>query len=72
MRLAPAEVRKTWPTPNYTDPVERGPGLMIVELTLLPIAIICVALRLWIRIGWLHKGWWDDWLMIAALVSRLL
>jgi hypothetical protein len=42
---------------------------MIVELTLLPIAFICVALRLWVRIGWLHRSWWDDWLMVVALVG---
>ncbi|PSN73295.1 hypothetical protein BS50DRAFT_568869 [Corynespora cassiicola Philippines] len=41
---------------------------MIVELTLLPIALLCVVLRLWIRIGWLHKSWWDDWLMVVAMV----
>lgn len=41
---------------------------MIIELTLLPIAIIVVFLRMWIRIGWLHKSWWDDYLMIVAMV----
>jgi hypothetical protein len=42
---------------------------MIVELTLLPIAVICVILRLWIRLGWLRKSGWDDWLMVVAVVS---
>jgi len=41
---------------------------MIVELTLVPLALICVVLRLWIRIGWLHKSWWDDYLMVIAMV----
>lgn len=68
MRFPPAEVLATWPKPNYVDPVERGPALMIVELTLFPIALICVIVRLWIRIGWLHKSWWDDWLMVVAVV----
>ena len=68
MRFPPPEVLKTWPKPNYVNPDTRGPALIIVELTLLPIAIICVALRLWIRIGWLHKGWWDDWLMVVAVI----
>jgi hypothetical protein len=68
MRFPPPEVLKTFPKPNYVDPVTRGPALMIVELTLLPIALICVALRLWVRIGWLHRSWWDDWLMVAAMV----
>jgi hypothetical protein len=69
MRFPPAEVLATFPKPNYVDPEERGPGIMIVELTLLPIALLCVALRLWVRIKWLHKSWWDDWLMLAAMVS---
>lgn len=41
---------------------------MIVELAILPIALTCVTLRLWIRIRWLHKSWWDDWLMVAAAI----
>jgi hypothetical protein len=41
---------------------------MIVELTLLPIAMIIVFLRMWVRIGWLHKSWYDDYLMILAMV----
>jgi hypothetical protein len=45
---------------------------MIVELTLVPIALICVLLRLWIRIGWLHKSWWDDYLMVVAMVGPTL
>ncbi|KAF2704640.1 hypothetical protein K504DRAFT_461392 [Pleomassaria siparia CBS 279.74] len=68
MRFPPPEVLMTFPKPNYVDPVTRGPALIIVELTLLPIALICVALRLWIRIGWLHKSWWDDWLMVVAMI----
>jgi hypothetical protein len=60
-----------WPAPNYVDPVTRGNTLMIVELTILPVALLCVLLRLWIRIGWLRKAWWDDWLMLVAMVGCL-
>jgi len=41
---------------------------MAVELTLLPLAMIIVFLRLYVRIGWLKKSWWDDYLMVAAMV----
>lgn len=44
---------------------------MIVELTLLPLAVICVMLRLWIRIGWLHRSGWDDWIMLAGVVFSI-
>lgn len=69
MRSPPLEVILKWPKPNYVNPTTRGSGLLIVELTLVPIALICVVLRLWIRIGWLRKSWWDDWLMFAAMVG---
>lgn len=72
MRSPPPAVLKTWPKPNYVDPVTRGPGLMIIELTLLPIAMIVVFLRMWVRISWLRKSWWDDYLMIAAMVCARL
>ncbi|EUC45546.1 hypothetical protein COCMIDRAFT_95210 [Bipolaris oryzae ATCC 44560] len=71
MRSPPPEVLKTWPKPNYIDPVTRGPGLMIVELTLLPIAMIVVFLRLWVRISWLKKSWYDDYLMIVAMIFSI-
>lgn len=69
MRSAPPEVIATWPKPNYVDPVTRGPALIAMELTLLPIAMIIVCLRLYVRIGWLKKSWWDDYLMVVAMVS---
>jgi hypothetical protein len=50
------------------DPVTRGNSLLIVELTMLPIAMIFVALRMWVRIGWLKKAWWDDYTMVLAMV----
>ncbi|KAF2477633.1 uncharacterized protein BDR25DRAFT_274930 [Lindgomyces ingoldianus] len=68
MRFPPLSVLLSWPKPNYVDPVTRGPGLIIVELCILPFALLCVGLRLWVRIGWLHKSWWDDWLMVVAML----
>jgi hypothetical protein len=68
MRFPPPAVLASWPKPNYEHPVTRGPAIMIVELTILPIALICVTLRLWIRIRWLHKSWWDDYLMVVAAI----
>ncbi|EOA82009.1 hypothetical protein ACJQWK_05362 [Exserohilum turcicum] len=71
MRSPPPEVLLSWPKPNYVDPVTRGPGLMIVELTLLPIAMLVVFLRLWVRISWLKKSWYDDYLMIVAMIFSI-
>lgn len=62
----------TWPKPNYVDPITRGSTLMVVELTLLPIAMIVVFLRMWVRVAWLKKAWYDDYLMLLALVRVVL
>lgn len=67
-RLPPPEVTDLWPEPNYIDPDERGPALLIVELTFLPLALICLVLRLYVRLFIVRKTWWDDWLMVGAAV----
>ncbi|KAH7368699.1 hypothetical protein B0T11DRAFT_277500 [Plectosphaerella cucumerina] len=67
-RLPPPEVKASWPAPNYIDPEERGPALMIVELVVLPLALICLGLRLYVRLAIVRKTWWDDWLMVMAAV----
>ncbi|KAH8731068.1 hypothetical protein GQ44DRAFT_699292 [Phaeosphaeriaceae sp. PMI808] len=71
MRSPPPEIRKTWPKPNYVNPVTRGSTLMAVELTLLPIAMVVVFLRMWVRVGWLKKAWYDDYLMLLAMVFSI-
>ncbi|EEY21517.1 conserved hypothetical protein [Verticillium alfalfae VaMs.102] len=67
-RFPPPEVLASWPEPNFVDPINRGPALMIVELTILPIALVCLALRLYVRLCIIRKSWWDDWLMVGGAV----
>jgi hypothetical protein len=69
MRLPPPEVLASWPTPNYINPETRGPALIIVELITLPIALICLGLRLYARIHVTGPTGWDDWIMVAAAVG---
>ncbi|KAM0815737.1 hypothetical protein AB5N19_01536 [Seiridium cardinale] len=66
MRFPPTDVIATWPHPNYENPVNRGPALMVIELTILPLALICLGLRLYVRIRMVRQTWWDDWLMVAG------
>ena len=68
MRLPPPEVMASWPTPNYIDPVTRGPALIIVVVLALTIGVICLGLRLYIRTRILRNLDWDDWLMVAGAV----
>ncbi|KAI1856340.1 uncharacterized protein JN550_013826 [Neoarthrinium moseri] len=67
MRFPSPEVMASWPKPNYENPENRGPALLIVELVALPLAIICVALRLYVRVHLIKGSGWDDWLMVAAV-----
>ncbi len=62
----------SWPEPNYDNPIRRGPGLLVAELTIMPIALLTLALRLYVRMYLLRKPGWDDWLMIAGTVCSLL
>ncbi|KAK4040686.1 hypothetical protein C8A01DRAFT_46055 [Parachaetomium inaequale] len=66
MRLPPPEVLASWPAPNYTNPQTRGRALIIVELITLPIALICLGLRLYARIHVMGRSEWDDWMMVVA------
>ncbi|KAK4446895.1 hypothetical protein QBC34DRAFT_304216 [Podospora aff. communis PSN243] len=67
-RTPPPEVRATWPPPNFVDPETRGPALLIVELIVLPISLLVLLLRMYVRCIVLKNSGWDDWLMVAASV----
>jgi len=68
MRFPPPSVIATWPPANHVNPENRGPALLIVEFTILPVALICLALRLYVRIFVVRRSGWDDWLMVGAAV----
>ena len=49
----------------------RGPQINAVAITMLVLATVAVALRFWARYIAQKAGyWWDDWLALAALVTR--
>ncbi|KAI8407108.1 hypothetical protein FOFC_12542 [Fusarium oxysporum] len=68
MRNPPLEVVASWPPPNYDNPVHRGPTLLIVEVTIMSVAILTLMARLYVRIFKVNKHGLDDWLMLAAMV----
>lgn len=70
MRSAPPEVVATWPKPNYLDPESQGPDLIVAGLFTLVVALICLGLRLYIRLGVMRKTEMDDWVMVAATVRQ--
>ncbi|KAM7188873.1 hypothetical protein V8F20_010382 [Naviculisporaceae sp. PSN 640] len=71
MRFPPPEVIASWPTPNYVDPVTRGSSLIIVECIGISTALICLGLRLYVRIFLMRNTGWDDWIMVAAMVFSI-
>ena len=71
MQLPPLTVLLSWPTPNYVDPVDHGPGLLMVNLVLTPLTIAFVGLRLYTRTRISKSAGSDDVLIVLALVSSL-
>lgn len=57
-----------WPAPDYENPDRRGPALLIVQLTILPIALATLVLRMYVRLFIVRRCQLDDWLMCVAMV----
>ena len=70
MRSPPPEVVATWPRPNYINPETRGPDLIVAGLITLSVALICLALRLYVRVRIMRKTEMDDYVIVAATVSQ--
>jgi hypothetical protein len=70
MKLPPANVLATWPTPNYTDPVTRGNSVLVVTIVLLSLAFAVTCLRLYTRFKITCSPGIDDLLIVIALVGH--
>lgn len=70
MRNPPASVVWSWPEPNFINPEYKSDETLFgVCVSLLVLAAIAVALRLYVRIAILHNTGLDDWFVLAAIVS---
>jgi hypothetical protein len=71
MQLPPVDILLSWPTPNYDNPVTRGPALVIVNSIFISLATITVAARIYTRI--VIKRWFgiDDVFILLALLFTL-
>ena len=72
MLLPPAAVMATWPAPNYVNPQNHGPGLFIVDITLMVVVLIVVGIRYYTRLRVTKTFGPDDFLIGVALVDTLL
>lgn len=68
MKLPPADVLATWPTPNYIDPTTRGDSVLVVTIVFSAIAFVITCLRLYTRIKITCSPGIDDILIVVALV----
>lgn len=59
---------KTWPTPNFTDPITKGDGIAITSLVFAAAAAVTVIVRLYTRIWITSIFGVDDVLIIIAVV----
>lgn len=71
MRLPPDDMIATWPAPNYDNPETQGPYLLVVQLVMMPLALLALLARLYVRVYLMKKVWVDDWLMLSAMVRSL-
>lgn len=71
MQLPPVDILLSWPTPNYDNPVTRGPALVIVNSIFISLAVITVVARIYTRI--VIKRWFgiDDVFILLALLFTL-
>lgn len=69
MRRPPLSTVASWPPPNFVDPETTGPGLVIVNVATLSLALIVLAFRLYARHTLVKITSWDDWLMVAAALN---
>ncbi|KAF2876943.1 hypothetical protein BDV95DRAFT_601355 [Massariosphaeria phaeospora] len=71
MRYIPFEVLRTWPVPDYENPVTRGNALVIVNSIFITLVIIVVGLRLHIRLFVKRQLGVDDAFIGLALISAI-
>lgn len=50
----------------------RGPEILAICGTAVGLALLVVMMRIWVRIGIIGKMGWDDYFMIAAMVSTFV
>jgi hypothetical protein len=65
----PFEAVMTWPRPNFINPEKRPNTLTVIACIFGPITIAMFLARMWVRVIHQHNPGWDDWIMLAAMVS---
>ncbi|KAJ5802122.1 uncharacterized protein N7503_004572 [Penicillium pulvis] len=59
-------------TPGYDPNATRVPVIIGVCVTMIVLAVLATALRIWARVMTKAKLWWDDWLCIVGLIFAIM
>jgi hypothetical protein len=70
VRDIPLSVYRTWPAPNYKDPITRGSGLVVINAIFISLVTISVAIRAYSRMKATRPGI-DDVIYRLRLHHRL-
>lgn len=65
----PPSVIASWPIPNYVDPPQRGPGVLIVTIVFTILMLAATSARMWVRFFKTRSPGLDDYLILMAMVS---
>ena len=69
MRFPPAEVKASWPEPNYIDPERRGSESIVIQGVLIALVTLFVSIRLFARLAITKAGiGLDDVLIVISAV----
>lgn len=59
-------------TPPRDGDTSRGPMILAIAIASLTAALMCVAMRVYVRIRIRKAFWWDDGFLLAGLARRPL
>jgi len=68
MQLAPLSVLKSWPKPNYIDPITRGNGNVILNVALYTVLFCFIGLRIFTRAHLKRIFGADDVFILLAMI----
>ena len=68
MHMPPLDLIESWPTPNYVDPVMRGPANIVITVIFFPLVLLIVGVRIYTRLRISRSFGADDWLILSCLV----
>jgi hypothetical protein len=60
---------ESWPQPNYTDPIERGPWVIVITIVLYALVLGVVGLRTFTRVFISRSFGYDDTTILIAMVQ---